>query len=105
MCELCDENGGEMMGCQDCGRLICYDNEPNNIDVVDRAYVTASGDLFCSRCGSRYDQEEEDSFEDEDFYDSYSEGWYDEDMDFENEESNGVYIGERDDYDDDEGEP
>lgn len=97
MCELCEQNDGEMCSCQDCGRLICYDEQPNNIDVIDRAYVTMSGDLFCTRCGSRYDQEEEDSYEDEgDGWDMYSDSWYDPDMDFENEDSNGVYI-DRDD--------
>jgi len=67
MCDLCEANDGEMESCQDCGRLICFDEKPNSVDVIDRAYVTASGDLFCARCGVKYDQAEEDEREDE-FY-------------------------------------
>ncbi len=67
MCQLCDQNGGDMLSCQDCGRLICFDNAPDSADVADRAYVTASGDLFCTRCGRKYDQAEEDERED-DYY-------------------------------------
>jgi len=63
MCKLCDDNDGEMPGCQDCGRLICFDNSPDSVDVADRAHVTASGDLFCARCGRKRDQEEEDERE------------------------------------------
>ena len=95
MCYLCDENDGEYTSCQDCGRMICFDQKPNNIDVIDRAYVTASGDLYCYRCGSQYDQEEEDAADEEyDGWDYYPNNWYDEDMDMENEESNGRYIGD-----------
>lgn len=65
MCKLCDDNSGEMPSCQDCGRLICFDEKPDSVDVIDRAYVTASGDLFCSRCGRRYDAAEEAENEDE----------------------------------------
>ncbi len=56
-----------MQSCQDCGRLICFDEKPDSVDVIDRAYVTASGDLFCARCGSKYDAAEEEERED-DFY-------------------------------------
>lgn len=94
MCKLCDENGGECLSCQDCGRLICYDFEPDNIDVLDRAYVTASGDLYCARCGREYDMAEEEEFADDFMDDEYPYSWYDPDMDFENEDSNGVYIGD-----------
>jgi hypothetical protein len=69
MCELCDESEDGLVYCQDCGRLICFDNEPNNVDVVDQAYVTASGDLFCRRCGSQYDEDEES------YYDEEYDGW------------------------------
>lgn len=68
MCELCDEADDGVVCCQDCGRMICFDNEPNNVDVVDQAYVTASGDLFCRRCGIQYDIGEE---EDGDYEDDY----------------------------------
>lgn len=44
--------------CQDCGRMICYDAKPSNIDVIDQAYVTESGDLFCHRCALAHDRRE-----------------------------------------------
>jgi hypothetical protein len=93
MCDWCDENNGEPIGCQNCGRMICWDNKAED-DVFSRPYVTASGDVYCVSCGARMDQEEEDAIEDEGYYNDYTDGWYDPDMDFENEESNGVYIGE-----------
>jgi hypothetical protein len=61
VCQLCDQNNGEMESCQDCGRLICFDSEPDSVDVLDCAYVTASGDLYCQRCGSKCDAAEEES--------------------------------------------
>lgn len=75
MCWLCNNNDGELQGCQDCGRLICFDVEAVD-DTVRRAFVTSSGDLFCDLCGSRCERELEgiqeqeaaflpDSFEDE----------------------------------------
>ncbi len=67
MCDLCEKNGCEPESCQDCGTLICFDIEPGRgDDVMDRAYVTFSGDLFCRRCGKRYDEEEEKMNEAED---------------------------------------
>jgi len=69
MCDMCDENGGDFESCQDCGKLICFDVEVGD-DVLRPAYVTSSGDLFCDRCGSRYDAEEERMAEEEaDYYD------------------------------------
>jgi len=65
MCDLCEKNGGEMESCQDCGHLICFDESPDSVDVIDRAYVTASGDLFCTRCGRKYDAAEESEREDD----------------------------------------
>jgi uncharacterized protein YbaR (Trm112 family) len=65
VCELCD--GDELTSCQDCGRTICFDNEPSNVDVVDQAYVTSSGDLFCRRCGTQYDIVDEEGYEDDYF--------------------------------------
>jgi hypothetical protein len=65
MCWLCDGNGGELQGCQDCGRLICFD-ENSGDDIMAPAYVTESGDLFCNVCGLEYDRaEEEESFDDD----------------------------------------
>jgi len=69
MCDMCDKNGGDFESCQDCGKLICFDVEVGD-DVLRPAYVTSSGDLFCDRCGSRYDAEEERMAEEEaDYYD------------------------------------
>lgn len=56
MCYLCENNGGEYQGCQDCGRLICFDIKQGD-DVIAPAYVTESGDLFCDSCGREYDSE------------------------------------------------
>lgn len=83
MCSICDENNGEMAGCQDCGRLICFDVESSD-DVVARAYVTASGDLFCARCGRAYDEAEEEEFE-EDYYELPDETY----MEFDEEADHG----------------
>ncbi len=59
MCDLCDESeDGSMQSCQDCGVLICFDVESDD-DVVQRAYVTQSGDLFCHHCGVQHDINEE----------------------------------------------
>jgi hypothetical protein len=59
MCDLCKENNGEPQGCQDCGRLICFDVKEDD-DTMRQAYVTAFGDLFCRRCGRSYDVEEQE---------------------------------------------
>lgn len=59
MCHLCDDDeDGDMQSCQDCGRLICFDVEGDD-DIISRAYVTQSGDLFCRRCGASNDRAEE----------------------------------------------
>lgn len=69
MCELCDNTpeNEPLPSCQDCGRLICYDTEQDD-DICARAYVTASGDLYCRICGRRYDEEEESVTDMEDRY-------------------------------------
>lgn len=60
MCkELCDQETGECQSCQDCGRLICWDHDAED-DVCARPGVTEEGDLYCSRCASRYDRMEQD---------------------------------------------
>lgn len=59
MCSLCEESPDGIVTCQDCGRIICFETKAVD-DICAPAYVTASGDLFCRPCGSRYDQEEED---------------------------------------------
>ena len=77
MCQLCEQNDGEYQSCQDCGRLICFDENPDSIDVIDRAYVTSGGDLFCTRCGSGHDRAEEEA-EQEDYYESPPEAYQEE---------------------------
>jgi hypothetical protein len=64
MCQLCDNNHGELDSCQDCGCLICFDIESGD-DVIRPAYVTASGDLFCDLHGRRHDQAAEQEAEEE----------------------------------------
>lgn len=75
MCFMCDENGGEMIGCPDCGRSICFDVKGSGDDVIAPAYVTASGDIFCLQHGRQYDEEEEcqadEEFEGYDFSDIF----------------------------------
>lgn len=61
MCYLCEDDGAY---CQDCGKEICFDLEVGD-DFSRPAYVTASGDLFCDRCGSAIDEEEEAEYDDE----------------------------------------
>lgn len=80
MCEMCDKNGGEMESCQDCGAGLCYDIESQD-DVFSPPYVTASGDLFCVRCGRGYDEREEAMDDDLDFGWEYPAAWYDPDSD------------------------
>lgn len=60
MCYMCDTGDVGMESCQDCGCLICYDIDFDD-DVIRRAYVTTSGDLFCRRCGRKYDEAEEEA--------------------------------------------
>lgn len=82
MCDLCDKNGGEMIGCQDCGTDICWD--------MHNVYVTTYGDVYCTGCGRHeqadIDEQEEDEYNGE----GYPYDWYDPDMDFESEDANGV---------------
>lgn len=59
MCEWCEQTESGVMYCQDCGIIICFDTKFRG-DIEDTAYVTASGDLFCARCGRRYDEAEEE---------------------------------------------
>jgi len=68
MCEeLCDSEFGPQ-SCQDCGCLICFDVEHGD-DILRGAYVTASEDLFCNRCGREYDRQEEEL--DAEYYDDH----------------------------------
>lgn len=54
--------------CQDCGTIIYWDDDMKEPvespdDISCPPYVTMSGDLFCSYCGRKYDEaEEEDEF-------------------------------------------
>lgn len=61
MCWLCEEEKDGVAGCQDCGRIICFDVESGD-DVIRSAYITESGDLFCDLCGPQYDQADEEDF-------------------------------------------
>ena len=55
--------------CQDCGCMLDWDMEGSGDDIVRPGYVTASGDVFCRRCGRAYDEEEERlAEEDADWY-------------------------------------
>ena len=54
--------------CQDCGTMIYYDDKMKEpVEFVDDMscppYITAQGDLFCSRCGPKYDEPEEDEYD------------------------------------------
>lgn len=77
MCYLCEESAdGSMESCQQCGRLICFDNPAGSFDdVCSRAYVTNSGDLYCERCGAQHDRAEEEECEEYDDGIDYSEIW------------------------------
>ena len=73
MCkELCDDAEDGYTTCQDCGAMICWDVETGD-DVMRSAYVTASADLYCDRCGRQHDQAEEDEMEDFDFEEEFPE--------------------------------
>lgn len=54
--------------CQNCGTIIYWDDDMKEpVEGVDDMscppYITALGDLFCSRCGPRYDEPEEDEYD------------------------------------------
>lgn len=51
MCEWCEQETPEY--CQDCGRIICQDNERGGDDILAAPYVTSYGDLYCWFCGAR----------------------------------------------------
>ena len=71
MCkELCE--GDEATYCQDCGRMICFDQKCAD-DISAPAFVTSSGDLYCDRCGSRQERSDEEAHEGDpwDMYDPY----------------------------------
>jgi len=89
-------NAGEWGSCQQCGAMLEEDAPPYSIDVVRRPYVTASGDVFCDVCGSRYDQADEEA--DADYFDE----WYPVSFDMVEEEWEEIYIGEDEEADADE---
>jgi len=95
MCEWCeeiDENGDGGVYCQDCGRMLCYDIKGDGDDIIGHPYVTASGDLFCTRCGSQYDRQEEESWEDDGWDFSYPAKWYRQDSDYAELEDEPTHI-------------
>lgn len=60
--------------CQDCGTIIYWDDKMKEpVEGVDDLscppYVTESGDLFCARCGPKYDEPEEDEYDEK--YDEF----------------------------------
>lgn len=69
--------------------MLCYDVEGAGDDVICSPYVTASGDLFCSRCGRGYDEADEAACDEE-------WGWWDYNTSFDILDDNaehGTYIG------------
>lgn len=64
MCNLCEENDGEYVSCQDCGVAICFDAPPGQ-DWPAQAGVTSGGDLFCMYHAAKYDREEEEYIDEE----------------------------------------
>lgn len=59
----------EVFGCQDCGADISF--------ADGTAYVTASGDVYCRRCGRAMDEEQEEMDAEDSPWDFYPEPWYD----------------------------
>lgn len=53
------QHDDEIEYCQDCGCMLDENLKCEGDDIVRRPYVTASGDVYCSRCGREYDEEEE----------------------------------------------
>lgn len=100
MCDWCKENDGEPIGCQDCGVMLCWDITGFD-DVLSQPYVTSYGDVYCLRCGRRNQQAIEDMEEEEaeEYGWDYPYSWYDSDLDFEEEDATGLYIGPREDED------
>jgi hypothetical protein len=79
-----ENDDNEIMYCQDCGCIIEWGLEGPGDDIVRRAYVTASGDLFCSRCGREYDEEEE-RLADEEPYNGWEDPMFQAEQDYEDE--------------------
>ncbi len=63
MCQICEEHFGQMQSCPKCGILICFDEEPGVIDLVDRAYITKSKKVYCRTCGVKHDTDEKMTLE------------------------------------------
>jgi hypothetical protein len=64
MCEMCDKNAGEPVGCPDCGRLVCFDFEGFD-DITSRAVGNSHGDLSCIPCARRTQAEDDRAAEEE----------------------------------------
>jgi len=77
MCDLCEEYGGEGIGCQECGKDICWDAKPED-EWPARAVATVSGDLCCAACAAIHDAAEEEACDEDcgeidfDGYDHYT---------------------------------
>jgi len=67
-----DLHGGEssypIEHCQECGRMLS--DQSGDDDVIARVAVTESGDVLCSRCARRADEEYE-RYDESDGYDFY----------------------------------
>lgn len=73
VCYLCDESDQGYETCQDCGRMICFDDEHTD-DICAPAYVTCTGDLFCWPCGLRHDRAQDEEEEGAGFFEEYFSG-------------------------------
>jgi hypothetical protein len=61
----------EDQSCPECGCMLLV-GEGCGDDICRPAYVTASGDLMCNRCGRRHDEAgEQQNDGDSDFFDPY----------------------------------
>jgi hypothetical protein len=66
MCDWCEENDGESLGCQSCGTMICWDVKVGEgDDIISRPFVTSSGDVYCTGCGIEMERAEQESMEEE----------------------------------------
>ena len=69
MCEMCQENGNEPVGCQNCGKMICWDYTlDQSDDIMGTPFVTSSGDLYCYNCGIEMERAEEIQMEEDATY-------------------------------------
>lgn len=63
-CQGCG-NLYKVKDCEGCGETFIDWGSRGYDDVISAPYVTASGDLYCARCGPGYDEEDERMIDDE----------------------------------------